>query len=273
MDYTEIVKIIANVLKQYDAERPIHKHFSPGIGPFGEPQIVSTLAERLTQIGIRAQTRRTPDLEIDNEWAIEFKIVRPYGDNGKEAENWSVNLLHPYEGNTSLLGDALKLRCLNNFYKKGLFLIGYEHNPAKRSLDPLILSFELIAEKVLGLNLGERIEERRTGLIHPEHQVVRCIGWELKFPSKKKDDENIKLKHTGRNLNEEWNVNAKHALYHREGNWYHYLKRFPGALFDNNGYVLFQTEEEYLRCEYLEFGDEVNVIGEISNIPGYVRIR
>src|SRR6058998_405930 len=33
----------------------------------------------------------------------------PFGDNGKEAENWSVNLLHPYEGNVSTIGDCCKL--------------------------------------------------------------------------------------------------------------------------------------------------------------------
>jgi len=42
-------------------------------------------------------------------WVIEVKIARPFGDNGKEAEAWSVNLLHPYAGNTSIIGDCLKL--------------------------------------------------------------------------------------------------------------------------------------------------------------------
>jgi hypothetical protein len=40
MDYIEIVNIIADILKEFDAEMPIHKTFRPGIGPFGEPQIV-----------------------------------------------------------------------------------------------------------------------------------------------------------------------------------------------------------------------------------------
>jgi hypothetical protein len=111
--------------------------------------------------------------------ALSFKIVRPFGDNGKEAENWTVNLLHPYSGNVSLIGDALKLIQLPNYQHKGLFVIGYEHDPPKISLDPIIASFELIAQQVMKIKLGERIEEKRRGLIHPEHQVVRCIGWEL----------------------------------------------------------------------------------------------
>ncbi len=151
MEYPDLIRIIADILKEYDEEKPIHKAFKPGIGPFGEPQIVNIISERLTKQGILAKTRRTPDLDIQSEWAIEFKIVRPFGDNGKEAENWTINLLHPYPGNASLIGDALKLIQLPNYKHKGLFVIGYEHNPAKISLDPIIDSFELIAQKVMRL--------------------------------------------------------------------------------------------------------------------------
>jgi len=180
IEYINIIKLIADTLKELDADKPVHKSFKPGIGPFGEPQIVKEIADRLFRKGIRAHTKRTPDLEIDDEWGIEFKIVRPFGDNGKEAENWTVNMLHPYPGNVSLIGDALKLLKLPNYHHKGLFVIGYEHNPAKINLDPLISSFEVIARHILNINLGDRIEEKRDHLVHPEHQVVRCIGWELR---------------------------------------------------------------------------------------------
>jgi hypothetical protein len=181
MEYFEVVRIIADILKGYDTEKPVHKDFQPGIGPFGEPQIVKEIASRLSGKGILAQTKRTPDLEIRGEWAIEFKIVRPFGDNGKEAEDWSVNMLHPYPGNVSLLGDATKLLRLNDFPHKGLFVIGFEHDPARISLDPLISSFEQIARQVMNIPLGERIEEKRSGLVHPEHQALRCVGWQLRI--------------------------------------------------------------------------------------------
>jgi hypothetical protein len=181
VNYSEIVKIVADILKEYDSEKPAHKDFKPGIGPFGEPQIVKEIASRLSCQGIPAQTRRTPDLEIHSEWAIEFKIVRPFGDNGKEAEDWSVNMLHPYPGNVSLLGDAIKLQKLEKLPQKGLFVIGFEHDPARISLDPLINSFEQIAKQVMDIPLSERIEERRGGLVHPEHQLLRCIGWQLQI--------------------------------------------------------------------------------------------
>ena len=179
MEYSDLVKITADILKEYDAEKPVHKAFKPGIGPFGEPQIVKIISERLNHRAILAKTKRTPDLEVLDDWAIEYKIVRPFGDNGNEAENWTVNLLHPYPGNVSLIGDALKLKELPSYKHKCLFVIGCEHDPAKINLDPIINSFELIARNVMNIELNERIEEKRIGLVHPEHQVVRCIGWEL----------------------------------------------------------------------------------------------
>ena len=88
-------------------------------------------------------------------------------------------MLHPYPGNISLIGDAIKLLKLDDSPCKGLFVIGFEHAPARISLDPLINTFELIAKHVMKIALSERIEERRKGLCHPEHQVLRCIAWQV----------------------------------------------------------------------------------------------
>lgn len=81
---------------------------------------------------------------------------------------------------------------------------------------------------------------------------------------------------TGRVLNKQWEVGARHALYRQDGEWYHVLKRFPGALFDANGYVVFETEVEYRRCPGMSIGSEKNwthVPAGISNLPGYVRMK
>jgi len=73
-------------------------------------------------------------------------------------------------------------------------------------------------------------------------------------------------------LNKEWGINANHALYRATGNWYHHLLDFPGALIDENGYVLFETAEAYQTCKYLQLGKEVSVPQGIAMIPGYVRV-
>ncbi len=111
-DIAEVLKAIDSSAVRFKSSRPPFKEFQPGVGPCPEPQLVKLIAEGLNRIpryGGVARTRRTPDLLIEKRWAIEIKIARPFGDNGKLAENWSVNLLHPYPGNTSLLGDCLKL--------------------------------------------------------------------------------------------------------------------------------------------------------------------
>lgn len=80
-------------------------------------------------------------------------------------------------------------------------------------------------------------------------------------------------KTTGKKLNIEWSVNAKHSLYREDGKWFHHLIAFPGALFDKHGYILFENKEAYENCEYLQRGVELNVPNGIAQIPGYVRMR
>lgn len=78
---------------------------------------------------------------------------------------------------------------------------------------------------------------------------------------------------SGKYLNELWKVGARHALYHKDGTFYENLEDFPGALFDYNGYIIFNTKGEYNSSRYLEIGQKLNVHRGISTIPGYKRMR
>ena len=158
------------------------KQFQPGAGPYGEPQLVGAVAKHLNTLPAyrrAVRTKRTPDLLIPGEWALEFKIARPFGDNGREAENWSVNLLHPYPGNVSVIGDCLKLRSLNGEERKAAVVVGYEHTPPQISLAPLLDAFEIVATKIAGLHLGPRVQTSRSGLCHPVHQQLTVAAWEV----------------------------------------------------------------------------------------------
>ena len=46
-------------------------------------------------------------------------------------------------------------------------------------MKPLIDSFELLANNILNIQLGPRIEETRTNLIHPVHQQLSVFAWEV----------------------------------------------------------------------------------------------
>ena len=88
-------------------------------------------------------------------------------------------MLHPYAGNTSLIGDSLKLRDRKDYKNSCLFAICYEHEIPQIDLEPLLFSFELIAASVMEISLSARVDVRRANLVHPTHQVLRCVAWQL----------------------------------------------------------------------------------------------
>jgi hypothetical protein len=183
MDLSQLVDDVANALVAIDSSGVPFKQFQNGVGPYGEPQLMRALVQRLVELPAyrgKTATRRTPDVLIAGHWALEFKLARPFGDNGKQAENWSVNLLHPYPGNVSVVGDCLKLERWEGSERRAAVVIGYEHSPPQVSLEPLFASFEAIASKVVGLHLGSREQAVRFGLAHPIHQQLSVVAWEVR---------------------------------------------------------------------------------------------
>jgi len=178
-----VVDEFADGLLAVDASGVPHKSFKPGVGPYGEADAVRLALEKMRtrrpELFSEARTKRLPDVLIPGQWALEFKIIRPFGDNGLPAEHWSENILHPYPGNTSSLGDCMKLLHSGLPERKGIIVFGYEHVQAVIPLDPAIRSFELLAEQIMQIKLTPRIERRIEGLIHPVHQVLRVFGWEI----------------------------------------------------------------------------------------------
>ena len=91
MELQTFVNEFADALATVDHSAAEHKHFQPGIGPFGEAPAVrealAVLQKTRPSSYLSAVIRRQPDLIITGEWAIEFKIIRPFGDNGKPAEH------------------------------------------------------------------------------------------------------------------------------------------------------------------------------------------
>jgi hypothetical protein len=183
IELQQLVSDFADALAAVDAARPVHKTFQPGIGPFGEAEAVraalSWLKTARNEDYSRAVVKKLPDLLIPGEWAVELKVVRPFGDNGKPAERWSENVLYPYPGNTSSLGDCIKLLGSSLPERKAVLIFGYEHTPPKVDLEPAISSFEVIAREIVLILLSPRIEELRCGLVHPVHQQLRVYGYEV----------------------------------------------------------------------------------------------
>jgi len=151
----------------------------------GNRSLVRLIRDRLNLkkvYGGNVQTKRTPDLLAPGLWAMEFRIARSFGDNDAEAENWSVNLLHPYPGNVSVIGDGIKLVAHEGCERRAAIVIGFEHVPARISLTPLFDAFEAVARGVMRLPITSRVEEDRDDWVHPVHQRQRVAAWEVLNP-------------------------------------------------------------------------------------------
>ncbi len=179
----QLIEDIVGALRAVDNSGIPFKNFRPGVGPYGEPQLVKLIAAHLAQSyperyeGIK--TCRVPDVLIPERWALEFKIVRPFGDNDVEAEHWSQNLLHPYEGNVSAIGDSIKLLKREGKEERGLIVIVYEHAEPRIDVEILVSAFELVSRQLLGLHLGERRSHVLNNCVHPVHQRTTIYGWHL----------------------------------------------------------------------------------------------
>ena len=72
-------------------------------------------------------------------------------------------------------------------------------------------------------------------------------------------------------INERFNLGANHIYFFHQGNWYHKLKRFPGILVDSEGYVRFETREEYENNPNLQHGLRLHIRDGINSLNNYIR--
>lgn len=191
MELNLIVKDLADALFAVDATGPIEGTFQPGIGPHTEDHTRDLALNYLKNIPEKkafyqnAGTQKYPigrekcDLVIPGQWAIELKLLRPFGDNNKEAEHWSNKIIHPYYGNKSAIGDVFKLKESGFSERKAIILFAYEHNIPKIDLTITLQAFEMIVQHICNIPLQPRIVEERKGLIHPTFQTLKIIGWEF----------------------------------------------------------------------------------------------
>lgn len=121
------------------------------------------------------------------------------------------------------------------------------------------------------------LEARQSRLIAKLGEV-----WALKpsldaeSPNASSAREDEQARRSGKELNEAWGVGADHALYRKDGTWYHILERFPAALFDENGYIMFPTERDLNVCPGIRVRKETNhlhVPSGIASLPGYKPVR
>jgi hypothetical protein len=102
-------------------------------------------------------------------WAVEVKMLRFMGDNGKP------NILSPYPKHRSALTDCQKLVGSGFEEPYALLIYGYDYDdwPMERAVE----AFEQLARH--RVQLGPRHFASFNGLIHPVHQRGGVFVWEI----------------------------------------------------------------------------------------------
>lgn len=192
MELSQIVSAFAEGIKEADAAMPIAvnqrsgKPFRPGIGPHTESDTIQlafgAFAQgRLPQADFEVPYPASPnqkcDIFFDGDpgWAIEVKMLRMYGDNGKPNDNMLLHLLSPYPKHRSAVTDCPKLRDSGFPHRLAIVIYGYESE--QFPLSPAITAFETLARE--HNTLSTRCEAHFDALVHPVHRSGSVYGWEL----------------------------------------------------------------------------------------------
>jgi len=193
LELKELVEDFARGMALADAKKPqqvssrTRKAYQPGLGPHTGSKTVDLVMAELTSLdrsrygayvtGVRypgpGRVRRC-DVVVAG-WAVEVKMLRIMGDNGKPNDNMLMHILSPYEQHRSAVTDCRKLAETSLGPRKAVLIFGYEYEGWP--MEPAIAAFETLASHVVGLS--SRHEEKVEGLIHPVHREGGVVGWEL----------------------------------------------------------------------------------------------
>lgn len=192
MEIEDFVQLLAEGIAQADAAGPtaLSKRsgtpYQPGIGPHTEGETV-TLALNALPVGqLPPLEREVPYPRVarsrcdvvfggQQPWAIELKMLRLMGDNGKPNDNMLMHILSPYPAHRSAVTDCAKLARSGFSQRKAIVIFGYDYE--HWGMDPAIAAFEVLAQQTVALRPVPPAKFQ--GLVHPVHRAGRVFGWEV----------------------------------------------------------------------------------------------
>jgi hypothetical protein len=193
----ELTSDFARGIELADSKSPIATNsrsgisFQAGIGPHKETAALSLVLDELkdghpsryshVRLGVPypEMPRQRCDFCIGQapewDWAIEAKLVRFLGDNGKPNSNMLMHLLSPYPVDRSALTDCSKLASTSLGTKRAVLIYGFDSKAWP--LETAIRAFEALS--TLHAVLGPRIEHSFANLRHPIHNRGAVFAWEV----------------------------------------------------------------------------------------------
>ncbi len=165
------------------------RKYQPGIGPHAENDAVNLVVAELKRLhpaeysllrtGVPyPKSRQKCDLTIGSapDWAIEIKMARFSGDNGKPDDTSIKDILSPYETDRSAISDCIKLATAGFFGRAAMLIYGFEDQ--RRPLETIIEVFEVLART--RVSLGPRESASFENLVHPVFRAGRVFAWQVK---------------------------------------------------------------------------------------------
>jgi hypothetical protein len=193
LELSDFVTDFAAAFKAADALRPqassarSGRAYQPGLGPHGEDAAVRLVLGQLkllrpgrydvsVQVPYPGDGQRC-DLGIGRplEWAVEVKMARAFGDNGKPDDTYLKDLLSPYPQDHSTLTDASKLRASGFECQKAVLVYGFDYE--KRPIGPAMDALEALLRA--SNHLPRRVDASFSDLVHPVHQRGVVVAWAL----------------------------------------------------------------------------------------------
>jgi hypothetical protein len=196
IELARLVEDFAAAIQRADSRGPqaigsrTGRAYQPGIGPHTESQTIRLVVEELIaldneyalhtlDVPYPGSSRQRCDWCLGSspswQWAIEVKMLRLFGDNGKLNDNMLMHILSPYPAHRSALTDCGKLAGSGLPGRKAIMIFGYDYDGW--TMDPAIEAFETLAWEHVAL--GGRHEAAYSQLVHPVHKHGRVFAWEM----------------------------------------------------------------------------------------------
>jgi hypothetical protein len=191
-----IVAAFARAMKSIDQGAPVWtsdrtgKAYQPGIGPHPETETVKLVAGHLASeqssiYGTYELGRPYPNAARQKcdwtfgtplAWAIEVKMLRLMGDNGKPNDNMLMHILSPYPSHRSALTDIDKLAASGFDCRMAVLIYGYDY--PGWPMEPAIEAFEALAGRG-HIHLSQRYSASFDELVHQVHTSGQVVAWEI----------------------------------------------------------------------------------------------
>lgn len=195
-DLATLAEDIAAALSAADARqpRPDPRH-RPGIGPLGEGEALSLIAEELQQLhpepnadlmigaplgnSRRGPREYGPATGGERGWTILFRFVRLRGEDGSPDVSAIRDLLLPFGTRRSVVTQCERLAVADGLSRAALLICGFESADELTGypLASTIEAFEVLAKA--RVELGQWHESNLGELVHPVHRRGRVFAWEV----------------------------------------------------------------------------------------------